>query len=223
MNNKINVLGVTILTLFLIGCVSAIPTTGSAITITSNSASIPITGITGTDCWVVWGMSPGVPLYITANETAIGGSATARIENSPLTGSTMFYATACDSTGCGNEISFTTLPITPMPATTFGHGYTNISKSHWNMTVIAPSLLETYTNIIPAVVFFGLFFGIIVLGMWRRNKTVRLVSIVFIILSPLIMSSDVGLMMGVGLDEQRIGQALLAAGIAGILLSLVKK
>jgi hypothetical protein len=30
-------------------------------------------------------------------------------------------------------------------------------------------------------------------------------------------------MMGVGLDEQRIGQALLAAGIAGILLSLVKK
>jgi hypothetical protein len=83
--------------------------------------------------------------------------------------------------------------------------------------------LETYTNIIPALVFFGLFFGIIVLGMWRRNKTVRLVSIVFIILSPLIMSSDVGLMMGVGLDEQRIGQALLAAGIAGILLSLVKK
>jgi hypothetical protein len=223
MSNIKKILMITLLALFLVGCVSAIPTTGSAVMITSNSANIPVTGVTGNECWAEWGMSPGVPLYITTNETAVGGSATAYIVNSPLTGSTEFYARACDQTGCGNEISFTTLQITPMPTTTFGRGYTNISKSHWNITVISPSLLEAYTNIIPPAIFFGLFLGIVVLGMWRRNKTVRLVSIVFIILSPLIMSSDIGLMMGVPLAEQSIGQALLAAGIAGMLLSLVKK
>jgi len=214
---------VILLLLLFIPSVSAIPTTGAAIAITSNSADIPIVGVTGSDCWVIWGMSPGVPLYVTNNETAVGGSATGHIVNSPLTGETLFYAMACDTTGCGNEISFTTLPITPMPTTTFGRGYTNISKSHWNVTIIAPELLGTYSSVIPVVVFFGLFFGMVVLGMWRRNKTVRLVSIVFIIVSPLIMSSDVGLMFGVPLEMQSIGQALLAAGIAGMLLSLVKK
>jgi membrane protein CcdC involved in cytochrome C biogenesis len=88
---------------------------------------------------------------------------------------------------------------------------------------IAPAFLLGYFNVMPASIFFGLLFGLIVIGMWRRNRGIRLVSIVMIILSPLIMMSNTGLMFGIPLAEQALGQALLAAGISGVLLSFIKK
>jgi len=59
--------------------------------------------------------------------------------------------------------------------------------------------------------------------MWMRTKSVRLISILMMISSPFIVSSGLGLYMGIPLVEQALGQALLAAGIAGIMLSFVKK
>jgi hypothetical protein len=44
-----------------------------------------------------------------------------------------------------------------------------------------------------------------------------------IILSPLIMTSGVGISWGMPTTMQAIGQALLSAGIAGILLSFIKR
>jgi len=93
----------------------------------------------------------------------------------------------------------------------------------WDLMQIVPSILKAYTYVMPTPIFFGLLFGVIVLGFWRRNRGVRLVSVVFIILSPFIMSSNAGLMFGIPLAEQAIGQALLAAGIAGMMLSFVKR
>jgi len=63
----------------------------------------------------------------------------------------------------------------------------------------------------------------IVVGMWLRNRSTRLVSIVFVILSPLIMTANAGISWGVPLAFQGLGQGLLAAGIAGIMLSFIKK
>lgn len=217
------VLVVLCFALAMVASASAQPTTGAATGITSNNANIPITGITDSIAWVEWGQNPGGECWITSNYTATAGSVTAQIWGAPVMGGTTYYAVACDDTGCGNEITFTTLPITPLPYTTFGAGYRNLTQSHFNISYIAPALFLAYTNVIPGTIFFGLFLGIIVIGLWRRNRGVRLVSVMFIIISPLIMSSNIGLMMGVPLIEQAIGQALLAAGIAGILLSFLKK
>lgn len=93
----------------------------------------------------------------------------------------------------------------------------------WDLMQLVPAVLMPYTNIFGTTLFFGLFFGFIVLGFFARNKSVRLVSILFIILSPLIMTSGVGISWGMPTVMQSIGQALLAAGIAGVLLSFLKK
>jgi hypothetical protein len=43
-----------------------------------------------------------------------------------------------------------------------------------------------------------------------------------IIISPFIMSSNAGLMIGIPAAEVMIGMTLLAAGLAGVILSLIK-
>jgi hypothetical protein len=88
---------------------------------------------------------------------------------------------------------------------------------------LAPGILAAYTTIIPASIFWGILLSTIVIGMWARNRSVRLVSVTFIILSPLLMTSGVGVSWGVPLALQSIGQGLLAAGLAGLLLSFVKR
>ncbi len=93
----------------------------------------------------------------------------------------------------------------------------------WDLMQILPGVLLPYTNIFGTTLFFGLVFGFMTLGFWLRTNSVRLVSIVMIILSPLIMTSGIGISWGMPTTMQAIGQALLAAGIAGVLLSFVKR
>jgi hypothetical protein len=149
---------------------------------------------------------------------------TIQVYGAPLTGNTLYYAAATDSTkAITNEVSFLTLPITPIPTMNFGAGFTNITKSHFDPMVIGASLVQAYTFVIPQTVFFGVMLGMIVVGLWRRNRAIRLVSIVFIILSPFVMTASIGLEFGVPLAEQALGQALLAVGIAGIFISWLKR
>jgi len=92
----------------------------------------------------------------------------------------------------------------------------------WDLMQLLPAVLKPYTDIFGQTLFFGLVFGFVVLGFWRRTNSVRLVSITMIILSPLIMTSGVGISWGMPTTMMAIGQSLLAAGIAGILLSFIK-
>ena len=93
----------------------------------------------------------------------------------------------------------------------------------WDLMQLVPNMMKAYTNIIPNAIFFGVLFGVLALGFWRRNRSVRLVSILFIMLGPFLFFSDAGLMLGIPGAERGIGVVLLAAGLAGILLSIVKK
>ena len=88
---------------------------------------------------------------------------------------------------------------------------------------LIPNLMKAYTNIIPNAIFFGVIFGVVALGFWRRNRSVRLVSIVFIMLGPFLFFSDAGLMLGIPGSEKGIGLVLLAMGLAGTLLTFVKR
>jgi hypothetical protein len=200
----------------------ALPTTGAATLIGSNNVTIPVTGITGTQVWVNWGQNPGGECWNVPNQTPSAGSASITISGAPLLGFTKYYAVACDSTGCGNEISFTTLQVTPIQVTNYGAGYRNLTESRFNMILVGGTLFRAYTTLMPASVVFGLLFGVITIGMWQRTKSVRLIGILMMIASPFIVMSGAGLMLGVPLAEQALGQTLLAAGLAGVFLSFIK-
>jgi len=205
------------------GIVSAAPTITGFSGITSNSVNVTATGVTGDTAWAIYGLASGAETWISSNYTATGGSVSVQIWGAPLLGSSYYFVQVCDDTGCSAEDTFTTAMITPLPITNYGAGFRNLTQSHFNVMNIAPAFLLGYFNVMPASIFFGLLFGLIVIGMWRRNRGIRLVSIVMIILSPLIMMSNTGLMFGIPLAEQALGQALLAAGISGVLLSFIKK
>jgi hypothetical protein len=209
--------------ILLTGIVSAAPTITGFSGITSNSVNVSATGVTGDNAWAIYGLATGAETWISSNYTPTGGTVSVQIWGAPLLGSSYYFVQVCDDTGCSAEDTFTTAMITPVPVTNYGAGFRCLTQSHFNVMYIAPAFLLGYFNIMPASIFFGLLFGIVTIGMWRRNRGIRLVSIVMIILSPLIMSSNIGLMMGIPLVEQALGQALLAAGISGILLSFIKK
>ena len=221
---KHNAILIIIGILLLVGIISAQPTIGGIADITSNSVNVTINGVAGDGItWVLFGQASGGEWWTSSNYTATAGTAKVQIWGAPLLGGTTYYIEACDNTGCSAESSFTSLPITPLPATNYGAAYKNLTQSHFNLMLIAPVFFQGYFNITGSTVFFGLLFGVIVLGMWRRNRRVRLVSIVMIILSPMFMYASSGLMFGIALPIQQIGQSLLCAGLAGVLLSLIKK
>jgi len=210
--------------LLLIVPAMAAPTTGAAVLIGSNNVTIPMAGVTGTNCWVLWGQTPEGMLWVTSNATASAGAANALIWGAPLTGNTVYYAKACDLTGCdaGSQM-FTTAAITPIPTSSFGTGFRNITDTHFQPMYLVPAIFLAYFNVVPATIFFGILFGMVTLGIWRRTKSVRMISVLMIIISPLIMTANTGMNFGVPVTFQALGQALMAAGVAGMLLSLVKK
>jgi hypothetical protein len=215
---------VIIIPFFFIQQAVALPVTGAATLIGPNNATIPVTGITGTEAFVLWGTRPGGEVWSTPNWTPDGaGAANIKIEGAPILGNTKYFVKACDSTGCGNEVSFTTAAITPIVVVTYGAGLRNLTATRFNTVLIGGTLFRAYTNLMPASVMFGLLFGAIVIGSWIRNRSVRLISILMIIISPFIVSSSAGLYLGIPLVEQAIGQALLACGLAGVMLSFIKK
>lgn len=204
--------------------VSALPTTGAATLIGPNNATIPVTGITGAEAYLLWGGTPGGEVWNTPNWTASGaGAADIKIEGAPMLAGTKYWVKACDQTGCGNEISFTSGAAVPITVVAYGAGMRNLTATRFNTVLIAGTLFKGYTNLMPASIMFGLLFGAIVMGSWIRNRSVRLISILMIIVSPFIVSSNAGLYMGIPLVEQALGQALLAIGLTGVMLSFIKK
>lgn len=95
--------------------------------LTSSGIDMTVNNINGADVWAVYGQNSGKYAWASSNATATGGWATVQIQGGALLGNRLYYAKACDSTGCGNEISFTTVTVTAAPQTTFGNVYKNIT------------------------------------------------------------------------------------------------
>ncbi len=200
---------------------TALPITSDVYDVGNNNATIIVLHSWG-DTWITWGRLPGHEMWITPNETAYG-AINITVWGAPLMGNTNYFCKACNQSGCGEEINFTTQDVSRVTDMNFRRGFVNMTSSHFNPVMGAGTILLAYTRIMPATVVFGIFFGMLVIGMWLRTKSVRLVSVTMLIASPFIMSSKAGLMLGIPLAEQALGQALLAAAIAGILLSFVKR
>jgi len=218
---------VTLVIIIIVCClnlysVSALPTSGAPTAITSNNVTIPVTGASG-PTFVEYGLVSGSYNWWSNNWTPVGGSVSVVVFGAPFIGGYTYYAKACDSTGCSNQVSFTMAAITPVPTQGYDVGANTLVASHFSITLLPAALLAAYTVNIPATIFFAIIIGFLTIGIWRRTKSVRLVGILYMILGPLIMSGGVGLYIGMPLFMQSLGAVLFAAGMAGILLSFVKK
>jgi hypothetical protein len=209
--------------LFLISIASAIPSATPATAISSNNFTVAINGITGTQAWVTWGDGPGLENWISPIADVTGASTSIDVIGSPLYGEETVYYQPCDTTGCGNEQHLTLLTVTPVPTTTYAKLMRNITNSRFNPMVISQSLLSAYTTVTPATVLFGIAFFFIMIGIWMRTRSVRLIAILGILISPFIMYTSAGLQLGIPSVGVGVAQGLLAAGLAGVLFSWIRK
>jgi hypothetical protein len=211
-------------TLFLISTATALPATGVPAGVTNNQANVSCTGVTGTNAWATYGYNPNGQIWKTENFTATAGTAAVRVWGAPLQTNTLFYVKCCDQTGCtATAQSFTTLPATVITQTTFSQGWTNLTQSHFNIMYIVPAIFTGYTSTLTPIVFNGLIFTFLFIGLWRANRSTRLASIIAIIIGAFITASNTGLELGLPAGVQTIGIVFMAAGLAAILVSFVHR
>jgi len=207
-----------------IASVSALPTTGAATAVSSNNATLHAAGAT-TPCWFVWGQQSDGETWKTPNQTAVAGVCTYTVKGSPLLGNTLFYFKACDSTGCGNELSFTTLTVTPIPTTTYGATFDNLTESGMDLTLVGINAVAPYSWLIPdfAALVWGVMFGFIFIGMWLRGRDMLTPTVTGIIIGGFIFFGGQGLNLGLPTQFVDLAQGLTYASIAGTVLIIIKK
>lgn len=152
------------------------------------------------------------------------------VKDFPFYGNTQFYVKACDLTGCGAEVSFTTIPTTPLPATTYGESFTNITDSGFDISFMPYNAIKPYTWPLPTepegiavTILTGIIITAIFAGMWIRGKNTAIPSFAGALLSALFVYSNSGLQLGIPPEILGIGQGVFAACIAGLIMSIFKK
>lgn len=204
----------------IVSLVSAAPTTQAATLIGSNNATLNMVGGTN-PMWYEWGMQSSTLSWRTVNSSI----ASQFVYGSPLLGDSIFYYRACDASGCGSILSFTTLSIPPQPQTTFSAGIDNITSSQYDIAVIAHESIQAYFWAVPSfptIVWALLFFGIYI-GLWIRERDLVVPVILGLITGSFVMFNDAGLQLGIPVEFQQIAQGLTYAALAGIMLSLIKR
>jgi hypothetical protein len=211
--------------LLIVGIASAVPTTGAATLIGSNNVTVSGTGFTG-DAWFVWGQVSTSEYWTTPHRASSYGLSNYTISQSPLFGSTVFYFRACDSTGCGNQRSFTTLPVTPIPDQNIGGVYQNMTESGYDIPMMGSHLIDPYLwSGSPITIIFFLMFSPIFIGVWLRSRTVLVALILAFVVGSFILFADsttaIGIMMPTEIVD--IAQALCYISFAGAVLYIVHR
>lgn len=221
------VLAIAILLLCCV--VSAVPTTLAATMVGNNNATMNGNGVTGSVGWFQWSFKTGLEYAHLPNVTSSGGTIAYTMKGTPIYGSTKYYYKACDSTGCGAEQSFTSLPVTPLPtpmingvaidsfATNMTEGGFDPINVLWNATL-------PYQGIMTSSIFWGIIFAIVFVGMWLRTRGTATASIFGMICLSLFGISG-GLLGGGILPSEflGVGQALLYLSLTGAFLSFTFK
>ena len=204
----------------------AIPSGTSVSLISNNNATFSASGFAG-DNWFEYGMSPTTLNVWTSNTT----ESTWTEIGSPLTSGETYWVAGCDSTGCDpSPVSFTMLPATPLPYTTFGYLITNATRNKFNTIMFVTNMVLPYTWLFPAnaialaisiitmLVLFALYYGYAV-----RTRGVAIVAVLAVLTSGYFMYASQGMHLGIPVEAQGIAQGLFYASIAGILLILLRK
>ena len=214
---------VFIAALVLVSCASALPTTNAATDVGNNNFTLHGSGITGTSGWFQWGLGEGQSWAHTPNRTATAGSISYTMRGSPITGCTTFYYRACDTTGCGSEISLMTLEVTPLPHTTFGDFALNITENAFEPQNAFWNAMRPYTSVTTDTIFYGIIFMMVIIGIWLRTRGTAVATMFGVILAGLFASSAVALQLGLPPEFLAVGQAMLYLSLTGAVMMFTFK
>lgn len=198
-------------------------TTGAATDVNSNGFNSSVTAINGSTVWIEFGEQPGYENWKSAVYPVTDVDMTVQVIGAPLYGGEHVYFRACDETGCGAELDTTLSAVTTIPTPTFRQGITNITNSRFNIITIGTTLVQGYTQVTGATIFFAIMFMFFMIGIWMRTRSVRLIAIIGIMISPMIMYASSGLYLGLPIISQAVAQGLMAAGLAGVALSFIRR
>ena len=135
----------------------------------------------------------------------------------PMLSGTQYYVVACDNTGCGNQVTWTTPVIQPLNQSHYGDSLFNSTRYGMNSTSLVPAITRPYTGTMTAPVAWGLLFFFLFTGMWMKTKDIFLPCMMAIVAGGAIWMGNGAL--GVPPEWADIGQGLMYAAIAGIAFS----
>lgn len=222
-------LGILIVLLLLSSYVQAVPVTRTAMLVGNNNVTLSATGVT-TIGWFNWGMGSGKLYLKTTNQTPQGGIINYTVKDYPLYGNTNYYYRVCDPTGCGSELSFITPAVTPLPLTTLGSAFDNMTETHFDPQFIPQNAINPYTWVLPQTpagiaiaILTGLFFSAIFIGMWWHGGGTVVPAGVGILFLLLIFGAGFGAGITIPPEISALGQGAAYACFAGILLGFFKR
>lgn len=216
--------------LFLIGLIllvsvaSALPTTLAVTNITAGSATFSGTGGVA-PCWFSFGY--GTNMYWTTPNQSVSGAFSDIQTGSPMLAGTSYNVRACDSTGCGNIVSFSVPKATMINATHYGTAAFKIMRSGFNLYTASQLVITPYAEGLSgsssvfttgaASYVWGIFFTFIFIGYWLRGKGIMMPAILAIMAGTVIVASPIQV------DPMFIsmGFPLLAIGLAGVFVSWI--
>lgn len=114
--------------------------------------------------------------------------------------------------------------ITPLPTTTFGRAFDNLTQSNFSILYFPKNAFDPYTW--PTMGNYAIPTFLILLflyyGMWVTHKNVRLASVVGILFGGGMLVSTGGLGISIPIEAIAISYGALVASIAGLIMSCFK-
>ena len=208
----------------------ATPTTPTVSLIGSNNATFTSTS-GATTCWFRWGVNNVNPEWKTANQTC-GSPFSAVQYGSPYYPSVVYYVQACDDSGTCTDptlASFTSAATTPLPQTTYGAVYDNITANGFNIIFITQSIATPYFWEFPGLVSYAmsicasLLLAFYFIGLWLRQRKVSVASLLGMMVLAFFISGSAGFGWGMEAAIIALAQMVLYLALAAVIMGLVKK
>ena len=206
----------------LVGVASALPTTGAVTNISAGVVTFNGAGATS-PCWFSFGY--GTNFYWTTPNQSTSGAFSDTQTGSPMLSGMSYNVRACDSTGCGNTVSFAVPKAGQINATNFGSTTMTIMRSGFNPYTATSYIITPYAAAFSgaaattngAMIVWGLFFSFIFVGYWLQGRGVLLPAIMAIISGTALTLSPIA----VDPMFMAAGYPLLAIGLAGVFVSWI--
>jgi hypothetical protein len=216
-------LAIILLLWFTVGIASAAPTTSAATMIGNNNFTMNGNGAGGGTGWFQWSMATGREYAHTPNVTTPGGTYSYTMSNSPILGSTVYYYKACDTTGCGAEVSLTTAAVTPIPVPNYDAYAQNMTENHLDPINFIWNTTRAYTMISGDTILYGLIFAMLLIGMWLRTRGTQTAMMFGMMFVCMFTVSAGGLAIGLPPEFLAAGQALMYISLTGAIVMFTFK
>ena len=216
---KYSILLIALLMMFVV--VQAQPVTLPVTNVSGDYAYFSATG-SGSIGQIQWGvMNTGNNIWATPNQS-YSGSFNDFQYGPPMLTSTTYYVRACDDTGCGNYVSWTTPAAIPVNQTSYGAQLYGMLHKGMNPWVILSGIASPYTTAMPggAPIAWGVLFFFVLAGYWLKPKDILIPCLLTFMCGGALWMSG-----GLGIDPMMmsLGQGLLYASLAGIVVSWFSK